>query len=433
MRKCLVIVWLVSMIGSDVSGGDPALRRSESIDLPAAFRSVRRLPIRPSRNPARTGSTFDLRLVVSSKEDLVEFVPPIRVEQPTDRAGIQSQIEANAGDPQASIEIPSETGLPTLADSPEPLPPAPTIANEPSVPLIEVPRPLKIKPIPLDEIFRDNGGTKDEKKPDFADRRSSLGWIAGNQNNLGITEFDSETLSRVRYQGFGDDNECKFHLDDTFGARWLNGPNSPDLPPYLFNILINVGATIQISDRFAIDAVISPGWYTDFSNKGIEAFRLPWHFVTFTKANDDWQWVLGITDLSRRDIRLLPVAGFIYAPGSGDVQLDLVFPKPKAAWRAFRRDEYKHGNFKISKHEGWVYLAGELGGGSWAISRSDRAYDVVTYRDYRLIAGLESREKNGHASRIEVGWIFGRAVEYMSNNGNYNPPDSLMIRVSSDY
>jgi len=75
--------------------------------------------------------------------------------------------------------------------------------------------------------------------------------------------------------------------------------------------------------------MISPGWFTDFSNKGHQAFRLPWHVVSYYNLNGDWHWVTGVTDLARDDIRILPVLGTVYAPVGGNVRLDLVFPKPR--------------------------------------------------------------------------------------------------------
>lgn len=425
VRSCLAIGCCLGFLASVLEAADAGLVRPVSLQLPSVLRVTRSNSLLPRSND-RPSKLFTLRMVTASGDDAIEFVPPVVVGEPSGRSAPQANDSAGT----AGIHE-SDPFLPPPTESI--VPPAPSPAPA-----------LSTRPIPLDSFFRDHGDgdSDDEDKLEAPSSRDSFGWIAGTHNNLGMLELDLESIQRVRYDAFSDDKSFKFHLNTPFGARWLSGPDSPDLPPYLFNILISVGATAQVSDRLAFDAVISPGWYSDFSNKGIEAFRLPWHFVSFHKVSDDWQWVLGITDLSRQDIRLLPVAGVIYAPPSGDVRLDLVFPKPKVAWRVCQRKKQElsswksgesSGSISINEHEGWLYLAGELGGGSWAISREDRSYDVVTYRDYRLVAGWENRQPKGRASRIEVGWIFGRAVEYQSNNGNYNPPDSLMIRMSTDY
>ena len=207
-----------------------------------------------------------------------------------------------------------------------------------------------------------------------------------------MLELESEPLSRVVYSP----DHTVPNIGIASGARWLSGPNVTDLPPQLFNILINVGTVFQFNDRVKIDAMLSPGWYTDFSNKGVEAFRLPWHLVSFFQTDSNWQWVLGVTNLARDDIQYLPVLGMIYSSPESDFRLDLVFPRPRVAMKVS----------ETKRESQWVYVGGELGGGSWAISRADRAYDVVTYRDFRLMGGLESRTAAGHAVRIEGGWVF---------------------------
>ena len=250
--------------------------------------------------------------------------------------------------------------------------------------------------------------------------RTSLGWIAGSNDQLGMLELDFDSLPRMKYDPY---RTGTFFLDNSFGAKWLNGPGITDLPPYLFNLSISVGAAFQVTEQLRIEALLSPSWYTDFSNKGIEAFRLPWHLVSYYRMVNDWHFVLGVTDLARDDIHYLPVVGLSYVSAENPIEWDLVFPRPRVAWKVHESDEVTH----------LLYLSGELGGGSWAISRENRSYDVVTYRDYRMMAGLETRLPQGVASRIELGWVFNRAVEYRSNIGNYSPSDSLMLRISQDY
>jgi hypothetical protein len=81
----------------------------------------------------------------------------------------------------------------------------------------------------------------------------------------------------------------------------------------------------------------------------------------------------------------------------------------------------------------WFFVSGELGGGSFTIQRTGAVHDIVTLRDYRLMAGWEARGTKRHTCRIEAGWVFNRAVEYASGIGNYNPGDTAIIRIASDY
>ncbi len=407
MRYRFVIAWLWGISSAVLQAGDWAPDPSTNVELPRIFRPGRTqslLPPDPSTN--RRSSLFELKTEISFGSDVVIFLSPPTVNEPYFDETPETK---ETGEPSSIIPVQHEE-LETLID------PAPAINFPISDPET---RPI-FEAIPLDGAPREDGRTKPDDEPALLSSRTSLGWIAGSNNRLGMTELDFEPLARTRYDAT---RPNPIYFDTTFGAKWLSGPNITDLPPQLFNILINVGSTYEVDDRLMIDAMISPGWYTDFSNKGVEAFRLPWHLVSYYKLDNDLRWVLGVTDLARQDIRYLPVVGMIYAPADSDIRLDLVFPKPRIAWRYGQNGQYEH----------WLYLNGELGGGSWAISRSDRSYDTVTYRDYRLIAGVESKDATGHVSRLEIGWIFDRSVQYRSDIGNYSPQDSLMLRTSYDY
>lgn len=189
--------------------------------------------------------------------------------------------------------------------------------------------PLK-EAVPLDGVLRDDlSDDDDDPASALPSTRTSFGWIAGTNDQFGMLELESEPLSRVVY----DPDHQPVFIGTSYGARWLSGPDITDMPPQLFNILINVGTAFQFNDRIKIDAMLSPGWYTDFSNKGVEAFRLPWHLVSFFQTDSNWQWVLGVTDLARDDIRYLPVVGMIYSSPESSVRLDLVFPRPRVAMK----------------------------------------------------------------------------------------------------
>lgn len=259
-----------------------------------------------------------------------------------------------------------------------------------------------------------------EKPVTPATNRSSFGWIAGSGNQLGMLEWVGRELAVLDYAAA---DRGHFRIGGGHAFTWLNGPTTTDLPPYLFSLFVDVGAGVKASDDWSFDVIVSPSWNTDFANKSYQLFRLPWQAVNTFKMNEELKIVLGISDLDREDIKLLPVAGFIYKPLDGSKELDLVFPRPKAAWRLSRAEGGAH----------WGYIAGELGGNSYSIQRIGAIHDIVTLRDYRLLVGWEHRGKKRHASRLEAGWVFGRAVEYASGIGNYNPGDTAIIRLSSDY
>jgi hypothetical protein len=79
--------------------------------------------------------------------------------------------------------------------------------------------------------------------------------------------------------------------------------------------------------------------------------------------------------------------------------------------------------------EWWVYVAGELGGGSWHFQRANGQDDAYDYNDLRLILGLEWKNQSvpGLGGYFEAGYAFNREIEYASNPG-FDPDDTVMLR-----
>ena len=79
-----------------------------------------------------------------------------------------------------------------------------------------------------------------------------------------------------------------------------------------------------------------------------------------------------------------------------------------------------------------MYVAGELGGGTWAIERVDDSNDNATYRDLRLTLGVMDFGDDSH-SVLELGWAFDRQLEYRSGIGDRTFDDALILRCHVHY
>jgi hypothetical protein len=98
-----------------------------------------------------------------------------------------------------------------------------------------------------------------------------------------------------------------------------------------------------------------------------------------------------------------------------DLRLELVFPRPRIEVQVSPKNS--------------LYLAGELGGGTWAIERMTGVDDVVTYRDLRLLLGIQGGDDEGYQSGFEI----GRDLSYRSKLGDYQPGDTVLFRLTSRY
>ncbi len=113
------------------------------------------------------------------------------------------------------------------------------------------------------------------------------------------------------------------------------------------------------------------------------------------------------------------MAGLILRPDDG-IRIELVYPEPRVAWRVSADVD----------EERWLSVSGRIGGGEWAIERSDSGLaDVATYNDYQLVLALNTVDKARSISSFEIGYVFARDLEYRSGRGNFEPSETLFVRL----
>jgi len=199
------------------------------------------------------------------------------------------------------------------------------------------------------------------------------------------------------------------------GLHLLSGPNSVPLPPRLWDFVLGYQTRGTIQEHVSFDLAYSLGVYSDFEDSAREGVRSLGHAVGVFHKNDRWDWVLGVDYLNRDDYKILPVAGFSWhSPDFPNWTMDLVFPRPRV-------------DFALSSKER-VYIGGFLGGGTWDIEMPGDVNDVMTYRDFRLIFGLERLHEKGRMSGLELGYVFGRQVDFRTLQPGVEFDDGFVIR-----
>jgi len=79
-----------------------------------------------------------------------------------------------------------------------------------------------------------------------------------------------------------------------------------------------------------------------------------------------------------------------------------------------------------------MYVASEMGGSTWDIERVDGTEDFFTYRDFRILFGFQGTiSEQGEC--LEIGYVFGRHLEYRSGTPDYRPPDTILLRSVKRY
>ena len=237
-------------------------------------------------------------------------------------------------------------------------------------------------------------------------------WVSGSDPGLVEQKWDSTwafpTLSR------------DYPLVITPGFRWVffNGPDQPHLPARAYDLTLDLRWICPLGRGWMLDVAVTPGLHTDFEQETSKAFRLPGRLIAVWEQNPAVKWLFGLTYLDRDDVQFLPVVGLIWTPDECH-RLELAVPKPRYAYR------YYHDG-QVSR---WWYVAGEFGGGSWAIERPGGTVDMLNYYDIRLAVGWEQKSRSFWNAFVELGYVFGRNVEYLNTPGAFTPDDAAMIRA----
>jgi hypothetical protein len=238
---------------------------------------------------------------------------------------------------------------------------------------------------------------------------SSLDWIPS-----GAEDFGSFSIMGDPYIKSGINHDIAIGL----GFHSLCGPVQTDMPAWVFDFAIGY----QIRQRLgplAFDLAAAVDAASDFKGNARRGILFPAHAVGYLTVGPAVDLVFGVDYLDRGDIKLLPVGGLVWVPNPS-LRLELVFPRPRITVQI------------TDKHR--IYVAGELGGGTWAIQRDvSLDNDLATYRDLRVCVGIEDIQKDGSRLAFEIGYLFNRRIEYTSGLGDMNLNDAVLLRLVTRY
>jgi hypothetical protein len=205
-------------------------------------------------------------------------------------------------------------------------------------------------------------------------------------------------------------------------------PAGADIPGELFEGYVQARWLKKLNDRLGIDLAVAPGWYSDFHNDSPQAMRVTGHGFTAWEAREDLRVIAGLIYLDRYDVDFLPAGGLLWTPAD-DKRFELIFPRPRLAWRIAERPRASH----------WLYIAAEFGGNQWAmqsVAGATKGQDqIIVIRDYRLLAGWERKPADlGLSWKFEAGWVTGRAVQYyLTDQPWLHPSDTFLVRAGVWY
>ncbi len=251
-------------------------------------------------------------------------------------------------------------------------------------------------------------------------------WLARTSGSKSMGQYDLELKSVLAVPCPTPDSPLL--IVPGFAAHYFDGPQHLPIPPRVYDAYCQFRWLHRFGPQLGVDLSLVPGVYSDFQQSYSEAFRWTGYAAAAWTVRAEWQLVAGVGYFNRLDVKLLPIGGLIWKP-SPDDRWELLFPKPAI----MRRVAYRRASDGTIDREDWLYLCGEFGGGTWAIDTGATEPDLLDIKDYRLIAGWQRKVLGGIDSRVEVGYVFGRRIEFRNIDPGFTCSDTVLLRAGVTY
>ena len=243
---------------------------------------------------------------------------------------------------------------------------------------------------------------------------SEASWI-GPDSEFELTEVSTFLRLAIPLDGTPDNI---IGLQPGMRTYFLNGPTVIDVPEKLYDAQLNILWRKKWSDRWESSVWMQPKIRSDFETTDDFFFFSGGAYAKYSWKPGIFDLFIGAFYLDRDDVSVLPAVGFVWTP-TYDWRIEALLPRPKIAHRISRDP----------RREKWVYLSGQLGGGSFAVQRAAGGSDKVTIRDLRLFTGIETVRQGGAGLFAEIGYVFNRGVEYHDTDEVFDFDDAIMLRA----
>jgi hypothetical protein len=220
-----------------------------------------------------------------------------------------------------------------------------------------------------------------------------------------------------------------------FAAHFFDGPDSLFVPARTFDAYTQFRWLPKITDCLRFDMQITPGYFGDYDRDGHKGIRETGYFTGVLNLSDHTQLILGADYTDNKTYLVLPIAGILWKPDD-NAEYRLVFPQPRISFRLAADGIYLRELDPATTNFGsewWVYVGGELGGGTWAVQRPGEGVDLLNYSDIRVTLGLQHKIYRGISSKLEVGYVFDRKIIYDSDSSEEKPTSTGMARAGLWY
>lgn len=189
-----------------------------------------------------------------------------------------------------------------------------------------------------------------------------------------------------------------------YSLRTIDAPDSARLPDYLHTLALELGGVYHVDESLTLGIRVSPGISSDFKAFSAGDLRVPVALHANFQATRALSLLGGIayTGLNH-SYPVMPVLGLVYIPSEQWI-FALGFPRTGVIYKPDRKTD--------------LYLGAEFAGGEYQLHGPSIGADVISYRDYRAVAGADFQVLPCAKLGIAGGYAFAR--KFVFYNGNRN-------------
>ncbi|GFE61974.1 DUF6268 family outer membrane beta-barrel protein [Geobacter sp. AOG2] len=256
-----------------------------------------------------------------------------------------------------------------------------------------------------------NETTKPDKKVVYPQREQPLSevtadttWLAG--SHIRTTGGDL-TMGEAKVgfsRRFVIDPKIDLSAGLKYSLREIDAPDSARLPESLHTLSLDLGAVYHVDKRLTLGVRVSPGVGSDFKGFSAGDVRVPVAVHANFQASRSLSLIGGVAYTGmNHSYPVMPVLGLLYIPSEQWV-FALGFPRTGVVYKPDRKTD--------------LYVGAEFAGGEYQLHDPPVGANVVSYRDYRAVAGVDLRVLPFAKMGIAGGYAFARKFVFYDGNRN---------------
>lgn len=245
-------------------------------------------------------------------------------------------------------------------------------------------------------------------------------------SDVGISSYDLSVQQPI-YPVFGPPPPF---INAGYSFTRIDAPASFGLPDSLHEYSLGMSWMRRINEAWRARVTLSTAFASDLDNTGTDAWQFRGGAFALYRPNEQWSYAAGVLATGRADLPVIPAVGLVWEP-KRDVKVNLMMPNPRLSLLFAETTARQH----------WVYFGGGISGGTWAYQRGDGTNDLLSYGEWRLVAGWEffppqppgTFRPSGPRFNAEIGYSVGRNFEFDSHRPDLSLSNALLLRTSVSF